>query len=238
MNNKNILKRFIFIVTVSSLSYFAIFSSAVAEETNTANLSQKKLACVGDSITFGARVKDRKKNAYPFRLDIMLGDSWMVRNFGVGGTTMYKTKLRRSYWRSGQLKKIADWQPDVVTIMLGTNDANLDNGNWVGKKRFMHDYKLMIAEFRNLESHPKIYLCLPPPPLSPERGRRYEVWKSDVLPAIRQVAKEEGLPVIDTYTPLLNHPKLIPDKVHPNAEGQKVLAETIFKALLSPQYNK
>ncbi len=216
---------------VIPLSIFAISPSTVARESDPSKPTPKKLACVGDSITYGARVKDRKKNAYPFRLDKMLGESWTVRNFGIGGTTMYKTKLRRSYWRSGQLKKIADWQPDVVTIMLGTNDANQDNGNWVGKKIFMHDYKLMIAEFRKLPSHPKIYLCLPPPPFSPERARRYEVWKSDVLPAIRQVAKDEKLPVIDTYSPLLKHPKLLPDKVHPNAEGQKILADTIYKAL-------
>ena len=47
-----------------------------------------RVACVGDSITFGAGVADRKNNAYPVVLGKLLGDGVEVRNFGFSARTM------------------------------------------------------------------------------------------------------------------------------------------------------
>src|SRR5687768_5658034 len=49
-----------------------------------------RVACVGDSITFGSGVKDRETNNYPAQLGRMLGEKWEVRNFGVSGATMLR----------------------------------------------------------------------------------------------------------------------------------------------------
>ncbi|MBR6371242.1 MAG: xylanase, partial [Bacteroidaceae bacterium] len=46
-----------------------------------------RVACVGDSITYGHGIKDRLHDAYPGVLSSMLGDKYDVRNFGVSGTT-------------------------------------------------------------------------------------------------------------------------------------------------------
>ncbi|NLX80482.1 MAG: sialate O-acetylesterase, partial [Proteiniphilum sp.] len=47
-----------------------------------------KVACVGNSITFGYLVENREKNAYPYQLQTMLGSEYEVGNFGLSGATL------------------------------------------------------------------------------------------------------------------------------------------------------
>src|SRR4051812_3765193 len=49
-----------------------------------------RLACVGDSITYGAGTKNPKTDSYPAQLSRLLGDKWLVQNFGVSGATMLR----------------------------------------------------------------------------------------------------------------------------------------------------
>ena len=50
-----------------------------------------KVACVGNSITYGSRVENREQNSYPAQLPKLLGDEYEVKNFGVSATTaLYK----------------------------------------------------------------------------------------------------------------------------------------------------
>ena len=50
-----------------------------------------KVACVGNSITYGSRVENREQNSYPAQLQKLLGDEYEVKNFGVSATTaLYK----------------------------------------------------------------------------------------------------------------------------------------------------
>ena len=44
-----------------------------------------RVACVGDSITFGASIKDRENNNYPVVFGRSLGEKFDVRHFGVSG---------------------------------------------------------------------------------------------------------------------------------------------------------
>ena len=41
-----------------------------------------KVACVGNSVTFGYNLPDRATQAYPVRLQQMLGERYEVKNFG------------------------------------------------------------------------------------------------------------------------------------------------------------
>ena len=49
-----------------------------------------RIACIGDSITFGASIKNRDRDCYPAQLGRMLGEKWQTRNFGVSGATLLK----------------------------------------------------------------------------------------------------------------------------------------------------
>ena len=56
-----------------------------------------------------------------------------------------------------------------------------------------------------------------------------------VIPHIKKVADEKNVPVIDLYAALSDKPDLFPDKIHPNAAGARVIAQTVYAALTGKQ---
>ncbi len=126
-----------------------------------------KVACVGDSITYGAGVEGREKNCYPAVLGGILGDKYDVRNFGVNGATLLK-KGDGPWWKTGAFKSATEFVPDIVIIKLGSNDTKPQN--WKHKDEFEADYKALIEHFKGLASKPKIYVALPVPALKENFG--------------------------------------------------------------------
>jgi len=211
MKNRNIAFYFLIIV----LALWAFASKPL------------RIACVGDSITFGAAIDERDKNCYPFQLGLLLGNNYDVRNYGNSGATMVKNG-NRPYWDFQQFKDAITFQPQIVIIKLGTNDSKPVNWN---KEKYIADYKAMITTFRQLKSKPKIWICLPAPVYESRWDIRGEIVENEVIPAVKQIAQEMNVPVIDLNTPLAGKPELFPDKIHPNAEGAKIIAQTVFSAL-------
>jgi lysophospholipase L1-like esterase len=187
-----------------------------------------RVACVGDSITFGSGVKEREVNNYPAQLGRMLGDEWEVRNFGVSGATMLK-KGDKPYDKQKAYTDALAWKPDVVVIKLGTNDSKPQN--WKHKQDFAADARAMALAFREVNPAARVFLCLPVPAYPGDFGIRDEVIKGEQLPVLREVAKETNATLVDLYAALSDKKELFPDKVHPNAEGATVIAKTVYKAL-------
>jgi lysophospholipase L1-like esterase len=187
-----------------------------------------RVACVGDSITYGSSIKFRIRDCYPAQLDRMLGDKWETRNFGVGGATMLK-KGDKPYWKQQAFEDALAFNPYVVIIKLGTNDTKPQN--WKFRKEFAADYIGMIDHFANLPNNPRIWICYPVPAYPARWGISDSRIKNEVVPLIEQVARKKHVPVIDLYEPLSNKPELFPDLIHPNAEGARLIAKEIYKAL-------
>jgi acyl-CoA thioesterase I len=82
-----------------------------------------RVACIGDSITYGFGIKDRERNSYPAQLGALLGQKWEVRNFGVNGATAL-IKGTRPYVDQPAYREALAFKPHVVVIKLGTNDTN------------------------------------------------------------------------------------------------------------------
>ncbi len=210
--------------------------AAVAFSSLTVSADPIKVACIGDSITFGASVKDREKNAYPAQLQDLLGTTYEVSNFGTSGIQM-RNYLNR--WKD----KITTLQPNIVTIKLGTNDTKArkfsDPNN---KKTFDESYQnasLELIDFLNgLKSKPKIYLCYPVPVFKKMGSINERSIVEDIIPSLTAVAKKKNLPIIDLYGALKGKGKLVPDGVHPGAEGQTILAKTIAAALTESKPEK
>ncbi|WDE99386.1 glycoside hydrolase N-terminal domain-containing protein [Lentisphaera profundi] len=211
---------------LSLLICFSFFMSLSAQE-------KIKVACVGDSITFGAGIAQRELNSYPAQLAKSLGDKWEVKNFGLNGRTLL-TRGDAPYVNSAPYKAALAFQPNVVIIKLGTNDSKPQN--WRQKNSFINDYTQMVNSFRQLDSKPTIYLCKAVPVFPEQWGIKDSVVQYEVNPRVAHVAKKMGLPLIDLYTPLKKHPELFPDKVHPNAAGAKVMVEHM--APLLKKYGK
>ena len=54
-----------------------------------------------------------------------------------------------------------------------------------------------------------------------------------IIPQVQALAKRKELPIIDLYAALSGKPEMFPDKIHPNAAGAKVMADTIEAAIIS-----
>lgn len=188
-----------------------------------------KIACVGNSITEGFTLAHPETESYPAVLQRMLGDGYEVGNFGLTAhTLMMKGNL--PYMSKDRFKEALAFQPDIVTIKLGTNDTK--PVNWQYKADFKHDLNTLIDAFEALPSHPKIYLCLPIPGNRQDWGINDSITTYGVIPRIREVAQERHLPVIDLNTLMRPYyPQAYTDSVHPNKYGAIVLAEGIYRAL-------
>ncbi len=187
-----------------------------------------RVACVGDSITFGAGVEQRDKNHYPKVLGELLGAKYEVRNFGRSGATLLK-KGDLPYWTTGEFKAATAFNPDIVIIKLGTNDSKPQN--WVHKADFAADARALAAHFAALPAKPRVYLCLPVPVYETKWGINEPVVKGEVIPLLKAAAKEKELATIDLYVALSDKAALFPDKIHPNAAGARLIAQTVAKVL-------
>ncbi len=197
-----------------------------------------KLACVGDSITFGYTIPERETKSYPAqlqqRLDKKGKGKWEVKNFGVSSMTLMK-KTSKSYWGRKEYKASKDYAADIVIIMLGTNDSNGMHRAGI-EANFKNDYHALIASYREgrEEGQPRIILMLPPKCYLAGKGTDEGIIHGTIAPIIREVAKEEGLELIDLYDALGTEwdKELMPDKLHPSAEGAALMVKKIAPVVM------
>jgi len=185
-----------------------------------------RVACVGDSITYGVGADPGK--SYPSQLQGLLGDKWQVKNFGFSARTLLK-KGDSPYSKEQAFKDAHDWKPNVVIIMLGTNDTKPPN--WIHHEEFYGDYKDFVESFKNLSNAPRIFICQPTP--IPEPGN-YGINETNLkieIPLIQKVAAEEKVDIIDMHAALESKPELLPDHVHPNTAGAGLMAQAAAAAL-------
>jgi acyl-CoA thioesterase-1 len=191
-------------------------------------LAKTKVACVGDSITYGMSIPDRDHKSYPAVLGELLGRRYEVRNFGVSATTLLKAG-DHPYWETPDFQNATAFTPDIVVIKLGSNDAKKKNFDG-REEQFRPDYEAMIDHFSKVRGKPQLFLCLPAPSFRDSFGIRESVLKTE-RQIIRDIATERKLPVIDLYTRFADHPEWFPDGIHPNAEGAAEIAKTVAESL-------
>ena len=179
-----------------------------------------RVACVGDSITEGS--------GYPDNLRMLLGPNYTVGNFGVSGSTV-SLKSDKPYMNQTAFQKAKAFQPDIVVIMLGTNDASSPTYQYLESTD--DDYKQLIAEFQALPGNQEIWLVKPPPIFNSGPGPNNTNLMQGVIPTIQQVADDLNLSTIDVYTGLATHSEFFPDGVHPDSEGAKVIATDVYEAI-------
>ena len=203
-----------------------------------------KVACIGDSITYGLGLADRAKESYPAQLQKLLDEfepgKYEVRNFGNSGRGIYLDLMRGSEKRGFRYmpehKAALEWKPDVVICNLGIND----NGEYIkeytgGRRRgqFESDYLSLLDDYRKANSNAKFYIWTK---LSPLAGGQkfYRSPEPFLMQAdLEVVAKKMDAVGLDMQEPLREKMDEIfaRDKIHPNAEGAKIIAETTFEAV-------
>lgn len=193
---------------------------------------QIRIACVGDSLTYGLGISDWTKNNYPTQLGGLLGDKYCVNNYGYSGRTALSSG-DKPYVKEKLYRQSLEFKPNIVIIMLGSNDTK--SHNWKGKEAYINDYRKIIKSYLDLDSVEKVYIMAPTPIFNvngkPPYGISDELIKNDLRPVAQTLAGELKLGYIDLYTPFEGKPNLFSDGAHPTAEGAAIIAKIVFDTL-------
>jgi hypothetical protein len=274
----------VFLVVQASLAHRTIFSyaaSAIRSALDAVPASNRRegpirVACVGDSITeLGACLRKRSKkdarvaelDSYVAQLSRLLGPAYEVTNYGNSGKTLLKGGLCGpkakskpcSYWNTSEFGAALESDPDIVTIMLGTNDAK--RCNWYGPPNgsprgggvlFFSDYLDLLQTFSSLPSAPKLYIAVPPP-LVPPPGHPGDrppfdmdgyVINDEFLSLVPSVAVEFSnmqhveIGVIDVWSALggtkgYENSSMTCDGCHPEKAANAIIARSFATAIAS-----
>lgn len=187
-----------------------------------------RVACVGNSITYGTGIEDREHFSYPVQLQQMLGNGYVVGNFGKPGATLLY-KGHRPYVEQTEFKEALRFKGDIAVIHLGINDT--DPRNWPNyRDEFVKDYLSIMDSLR--AANPKVRFILARMTPIADRHPRFQSgtkqWHDEIQTAIETVARVSGAELIDFHEPLYPYPNLLPDAIHPNPEGAGILAKTVY----------
>lgn len=216
-----------------------LLSLTLALQTS-APLPELRVACLGDSITYGARVVAREHNAYPAQLQALLGPGHAVRNYGVGGRTLLSAGdtpfVQTDAWREALA-----WEPDVAVVLLGTNDTvqSAQRANWEHAADLESDARAMASALLGERPGTRVLLCAPTAMLADapgldearvaglrERARRL----AEVAAALRRVARDlEQVEFVDLSR--LLGPADVVDGVHTTPFGARRIAERLAEAV-------
>lgn len=192
---------------------------------------QIKVACVGDSITYGHGISGWAKNNYPAQLQDILGDGYHVANFGHSGRTL-SPEGDQPYAESDQYQLSLDYDADIVVIMLGTNDSKPEN--WTNELDFISKYAEFIDEYKKNNPDVEIILCTPAKAFFPG-GESEGLTSYDIQPKVVDVIKNEirafallgGYKCVDIYGVTEHHDEWFKDRVHPSNDGARAIAEAV-----------
>ncbi|MCM8540068.1 MAG: arylesterase [Lentisphaeraceae bacterium] len=180
--------------------------------------STKTILCMGDSLTAGFGLQEDQ--SYPSLLQKELtekGINAKILNAGVSGNTS-AGGVRRINWYFN--RKI-----DVMLLALGANDGL----RGLPVKSTEENLQKIIDEAR--KKNPDIKIILAGMKVPPNMGDEYSKGFEELFP---KLAKKNKLPLIPfLLDKVAGNKKLnLPDGIHPNEEGQKIVAQTVMEYLL------
>ena len=189
-----------------------------------------RVACIGDSITWGFTLLAPWRDSYPALLGRRLGEGYEVRNFGYNDASA-RFDADTPYVRKRVYRESLEWNPDIVLIMLGSNDTK--KRNW-DPAIFRRDYEALVRSYMELPSRPRVILIAPIQLFLvgniPLMGLYPDTMEEGVRPAIRLAAIELGLELVDLKDLFTDRQYMI-DGVHPQRKGASLLADAIFSAI-------
>ena len=213
---------------------------------NDIDFSEIKIACLGDSITQAVNLDTLdhyQELAWPHVLKKALGAEEVV-NLGIGGSSIGR------YWADAFVDRYTEIpeDTDLIFVMGGTNDGfcasfvEFGNSEERAPRTFWGDLDELMDGLK--EDYPEaevIFLTPIPNSLHDylKAERKYLMPQEEFSEVIITLAEEHGMEVFDLYNSniLDGHDKdnilhLMPDGVHPNAEGYRILGEHVAAELI------
>ena len=197
--------------------------------------NQIRVACVGDSITYGHGVSNWHWNNYPSRLQRLLGNDYCVNNYGVSGyCAQYDSS--RPYVSIDAYQDSLNFNPDILVFMLGSNDAK--PYNWDGVEEFAKDYDKLLKSYLEKNKDLEVYVCTPATafdndPSTPESS--FDIQPAvveEIADFVRDYASTNGYNLIDINNLTEGREDLfLSDLIHPNSKGAKEIAKEVYNNL-------
>ena len=197
---------------------------------------QIKVACVGDSITYGHGIQNWPKNNYPVLLQGLLGDGYHVNSYGVSGRAV-QDNSDQPYRALPHYEESVSYDADIIVFMMGSNDTKPEN--WFGEESFKASLMDLLDDYTQGDKKPVIYICTTPACFFMEDSVG-ELTSHDLRPAyadiiaeiVQETAEELGYPVIDIHALTKENPQwFAKDGVHPNNEGAAAIAQAVYEAI-------
>jgi len=179
-----------------------------------------RVACVGDSIT--------AKSGYPSDLQALLGANYTVGNFGSSGSTVSLNSWK-PYMNQTEFQNAEDFQPDIVIIMLGTNDDLMGLHQY--NESFEDDYSELITSFQQTQNNPEVLIANSPPIFSNNTDLSPAYLTNIIIPKTQDLANRMNLPLIDVYSAFGNQSDCFIDGVHPDSQGASIIASEVYDSL-------
>lgn len=194
------------------------------------------IVALGDSITFGSGVaQTRSSDTWEAKLEAQLGGTYQVLNYGVSGATL-QNEGDMPYWNIPMRSQVGfpeaalELKPEIVILMLGTNDSKSFNWN---RERYTQQLDQRVKELKAAESV-KYLILMCPPYACPANGSDVvafdisnEIIRDEIRPIVKACAEENNVPCIDLYGLTEGHADYFVDGVHPNSFGNYVIAKHI-----------
>ena len=195
---------------------------------------QIKVACVGDSITYGHGVSGWKQNNSPAVLQQYLGEKYHVANFGSSGSCVNPNGDQPYSGRAVYQSSLA-YDADILVFMLGSNDAKPEN--WTDTETFLTQYENLLDTYCAGGRTPKVFIGLCAKAFyvggATSGPARYDIEPAvvdTIVAALRNHPTQAT--IIDIYTLTANHPEwFAADGIHPNKDGAAAIAQAVFEAI-------
>jgi len=161
-----------------------------------------------------------------------MSSNFTVGNFGVAGSTVIDSSYK-PYMQQPQFQSAEQFMPNIVVVMLGTNDAHYDTEQLESSTSFDGDYDQLINSFQALPTTPQIFVVEPPPVFNNSIGISPVFFNSTIIPDIQNVANSQNVSKIDVYDSFGNNPDLTIDGIHPNTDGASLIANQVSESIIT-----
>lgn len=195
----------------------------------------RRVACIGDSLTYGHTWHDQ---SYPVYLQKLLGNKIEVGNFGVNGSAVTNRNEPTYNLKYDTLQEYRDslaFEPDIVLIMLGSNDGY----NWTGSDpTFDEEYAKLINSYIDGGVEHIVLLTSPPTLTNNAFNISDEIIRDSVCPRQRTIAEEFSLPLVDVreaFETLDDYNSMFRpgDGVHFSVAGAQLVAQLVADAIFA-----
>lgn len=202
-----------------------------------------RIAFVGDSITEGTGANDKVREAYSARVLEMAeanGMELVISNFGVGASTVLPYNRIRHRDTLGGVLSLHEADSAYVLVALGTNDAAVAGGTAGQQAHFMREYEALLRDYAALPDTERVFTTSAIYRYTSNKEadiRSVSVIRPIQARVTRALAAEMPgkFTYIDLYALLLpdatSDALFAGDKLHPDADGYRIYAKTIYDAV-------